>query len=179
MTQESIMLANRHNSSHAAARFIATVFAVLVLSLAPVQAQDSNHAATEGLKEIKVAFDLKQGDPKALLSSLTAIDEMRQSLIEQEVTPSIVLTFRGPASKLVQTDRSEIPAEHREGAAQVAAKLDALRSAEGISSMEQCGLTVTALGLEPQNTIEGVTVVDNSWTTLAAYQAKGYSYIVP
>lgn len=158
---------------------IVTALAVLALSLASTHAQEADHRALAGLQEVKVAFDLKQGEPKALLSSLNAIDEMRESLIDRGVTPRIVLTFRGPASKLAQTDLAEVAAEHRKGAAKVAEKVKALRSAEGISSMEQCGLTVTALGLDPEKTIPGVKIVSNSWTTLAAYQAKGYSYIAP
>lgn len=163
-----------------APKAVAAAFAVLALSIASTHATETDdQAALAGLKEVKVVYDLKQGDPKALLSSLNAIDHTRRSLIEQGVTPHIVLTFRGPASKLAQTDLTTVAAEDRDGAAKVAEKIDALRSAEGISNMEQCGLTVTALGLEPQNTISGVEVVENSWTTLAAYQAKGYSYIVP
>lgn len=163
--------------THAA---IAAVFAVLTLTLASAQAQDADgHPALAGLKEVKVAFDLKHGNPDALVSSLNAIDDMRQSMINQGVTPRIVLAFRGPASKLVQTDLTELPEQHREGAAQVADKIEALRSAEGISSMEQCGLTVSALGLEPQHTIPGLKVVNNSWTALAAYQAQGYGYVAP
>src|SRR5216684_7157781 len=56
------------------------------------------------LKDVKVAFDLKEGDGKLLLSRLDVIDETRQSLIQQGVTPHFILAFRGPATKLVQTD---------------------------------------------------------------------------
>lgn len=161
-------------------RWVAALLAALVLSPGFAQAQDGgSEPALAGLNEVKVAYDLKQGDPAALLGILNAIDDSRQSMIDNGVKPSIVLAFRGPASKLVQSDLTALPEEQREGAARVAEKIAQFRTAEGISGMEQCGLTVQALGLEPQDTIAGVQVVENSWTTLAAYQAKGYSYVAP
>jgi hypothetical protein len=39
-----------------------------------------DHASLTGLKDVKVAFDLKEGDGKLLLSRLDVIDETRQSL---------------------------------------------------------------------------------------------------
>ena len=42
-----------------------------------------------GLKDVKVAFDIKEGDAKLLLSRLDVIDETRQSLIRQGVTPHL------------------------------------------------------------------------------------------
>src|SRR5690606_10598715 len=79
-------------------RIAAAVAAVLFLAPALTQAQETGQEPLSNLKELKVVFDLKQGEPKALLSSLNAIDDMRQSLVEQEITPRMVLTFRGPAT---------------------------------------------------------------------------------
>src|SRR5260221_3568083 len=62
-----------------------------------------DHDALQGAKEVKVAFDITAGDAKALLGRLNIIDETRQSPIQQSVTPQFVLSFRGPATKLVQT----------------------------------------------------------------------------
>ncbi len=85
-------------------------------------------AALSGLKEVKVAFDLQNGDGKTLLKQLEVIDETRQSLIEQGVKPQFVLTFRGPATALVQTDQSQIKPENREYASKIAEKIHALRA---------------------------------------------------
>jgi hypothetical protein len=56
-------------------------------------------AALAGLKEVKVGFDVKEGDGKLLLSRLDIIDETRQSLIEQGVKPHFIVAFRGPATR--------------------------------------------------------------------------------
>ena len=107
---------------------VVAVFAVAVLPAYPESPDDQ--AALSGLSEVKVAFDLTNGDGKALLTQLNVIDETRQSLMKQGVKPHFVLAFRGPATKLVQTDQSQIKAEDRENAAKIAEKISALRSAD-------------------------------------------------
>ena len=135
--------------------------------------------ALAGLKEVKVAFDLTAGDPKALLGRLNIIDETRQSLIQQGVTPHFVLTFRGPATRLIQTDQSKIKPEEREGAAKIAAKLAEMRRAKGVDHLEQCAVAVREQGTRPEDVVPSVKVVGNAWISLMAYQAKGYAYIAP
>jgi len=51
------------------------------LTLAQSIADD--RAALQGIKEVRVAFDITAGDAKALLARLNVIDETRQSLIKQ------------------------------------------------------------------------------------------------
>jgi intracellular sulfur oxidation DsrE/DsrF family protein len=156
---------------------IVAIFAVAIIPAYPESPNDQ--AALSGLSEVKVAFDLTNGDGKGLLTQLNVIDEARQSLMKQGVKPHFVLAFRGPATKLVQTDQSQIKAEDREYAAKIAEKISALRSADGIMSVEQCGVAVRLAGTKPENVIAGIKVVGNSWISLMAYQAKGYGYISP
>lgn len=135
--------------------------------------------ALSGLKEVKVAFDLTTGDSKALLGRLNVIDETRQSLIQQGVTPHFVLTFRGPATKLIQRDLSQIKPEDRENAAKIAAKLAQMRGARGVENLEQCAVAVREQGTKPENVVPSVKVVGNAWISLMAYQSRGYAYIAP
>jgi intracellular sulfur oxidation DsrE/DsrF family protein len=156
--------------------------AIAILSIAVTPAHPEalpDQAALSGLTEVKVAFDLTNGNGEALLKQLDVIDETRQSLIKQGVKPYFVITFRGPATKLVQTDQSQIKAEDREYAAKIAEKISALHSADGVASIEQCGVAVRLSGTKPQDVVSGVKVVGNGWISLMAYQAKGYGYISP
>lgn len=153
----------------AAMLFAATAFA----------AGYDDQEALAGLKEVKVAFDLTAGDPKMLLGRLNIIDETRQSLIQQGVTPHFVITFRGPATRLIQTDQSKIRPEDREGAAKIAAKLAEMRRAKGVDNLEQCAVAVREQGTRPEDVVPSVKVVGNAWISLMAYQAKGYAYIAP
>jgi intracellular sulfur oxidation DsrE/DsrF family protein len=128
---------------------------------------------------VKVAFDVRNGDPKGLLKELDVIDETRQSLIKQGVKPNMVIAFRGPATKLVQTDQTQLKAEDREDALKIAEKIKVLQAAEGIAGMEQCAVAVRLAGTKPENVLPGIKVVGNGWISLSAYQAKGYGYIAP
>src|SRR3954447_3767582 len=99
---------------------IAAVSFLLISPAMPAFADSSQDAAAlSGLKEVKVAFDLQNGSSSALLKQLEVIEETRDSLIKQGVKPDIVITFRGPATKLVQTDASKIAAEDRENASKI------------------------------------------------------------
>jgi intracellular sulfur oxidation DsrE/DsrF family protein len=128
---------------------------------------------------VKLAFDVTADDAKRLMNVLDVIEETRLSLAKQGVTPHIVVTFRGPATKLVQTDQTLMKPEDRAQAAAIAAKIKALSAASGIDGIEQCNVAVRGAGTKPQNVVPGIKVVGNSWISLAAYQAKGYAYIAP
>ena len=165
----------RHFMSAAAA-----AIAVLAVAIGPVRSQTvDDKAALAELNEVKVAFDLQNGDAKALLKQLEVIDETRQSLIKQGVKPDFVITFRGPATKLVQKDENQIKPDDRENAAAIAKKVGTLRAADGVAAVEQCAVAIRLAGTKQADVIPGIKIVGNGWISLAAYQAKGYGYIAP
>jgi intracellular sulfur oxidation DsrE/DsrF family protein len=165
---------------HSAPTTAAALVVLMVGAVMPVCAEDpQDQAALAGLSEVKIAFDVRNGDPRALLKELDVIDETRQSLIKQRVKPIVVIAFRGPATKLVQTDQSQIKAEDREDAMKIAQKIKTLQAADGIAGMEQCAIAVRLAGTKPENVLPGIKVVGNGWISLSAYQAKGYGYIAP
>lgn len=136
-------------------------------------------AVLTGLKEVKVAFDVKEGNPKLLLARLDIIDETRQSLIQQGVTPHFILAFRGPATRLLQTDPAMIKPEDRELAAKVAAKVEQMSSAAGVDGFEQCAVAVREQGTKVDKVLPQIRVVGNGFISLMGYQSKGYAYIAP
>src|SRR5438552_5480229 len=165
-------------------RYLHSVLAAAALTAATVCASTSaagydDHDALQGAKEVKVAFDITAGEAKALLGRLNVIDETRRSLIEQGVTPHFILSFRGPATKLVQTDISKIKPEDRETAIKIAAKLKEMRNAKGVENLEQCAVAVREQGTRAEDVVPSVKVVGNAWISLMAYQNRGYAYIAP
>mgnify|MGYP001615165852 CR=1 FL=1 len=162
-------------------RFAATVIAIFAVATAPgsAQAQADDHVVLTGVKELKVAFDVLEGDAKGLLNRLNVIDETRASLMKQGVTPNFVVAFRGPATKLVQTDVSKIKPEDREVATKIAAKLDEMSKAPGMKAIEQCSVAIRQQETKAENVLPVIKVVGNSWISLMAYQSRGYAYIRP
>lgn len=164
-------------------RVAATAIAVFALAAVPAmvqaQAQADDRVVLTGVKELKVAFDVLEGDAKGLLNRLNVIDETRASLIKQGVTPHFVVAFRGPATKLVQNDVSKIKPEDRETAVKIAAKLDEMSKAPGVASIEQCSVAIRQQETKAENVLPAIKVVGNSWISLMAYQSRGYAYIRP
>jgi intracellular sulfur oxidation DsrE/DsrF family protein len=152
--------------------------AVLMVASTWAMAADDK-AALAGLNEVKVSFDLKEGNGKLLLDRLEIIDETRQSLIEQGVKPHVIIAFRGPATRLVQTDRELIKPEDREMAATIAAKIKQMGASAGIEGFEQCAVAVREQGTKAEHVLPQIRVVGNGFISLMAYQAKGYAYIAP
>lgn len=159
--------------------FALAAFSGVLLSAALPAAYAQDQAALSGLSEVKVGFDVTTGDAAALLKTLGVIDETRQSLIKQGVKPHFVVAFRGPATRLVQTDESKIKPEERDQAVKIAEAVKALQKADGVESLEQCAVAIRLAGTKPENVIPGIKVVGNGWISLMAYQAKGYGYIAP
>lgn len=162
-------------------RIVTAVVAGITIAVAAFDAagQADDRAALSGIKELKVAFDLAEGDAKGLLNRVNVIDETRASLIKQGVTPSFVVAFRGPATKLVQTDMTKVKPEDREVALKIAAKLEEMSKAPGVNAIEQCSVAIRQQETRAQDVLPGIKVVGNSWISLMAYQSRGYAYIRP
>lgn len=138
-----------------------------------------DHDALAGVKELKVAFDITTGEAKGLLNRLNIIDETRRSLMQQGVRPHFVLSFRGPATKLIQTDQSKIRPEDRATAGRILAKLEEMQKAPGIENLEQCAVAIREQETKAEDVVPAVKVVGNAWISLMAYQSRGYAYIAP
>ena len=154
-----------------------TILFALCLAASARAADD--RAALQGLKDGKVVYDITEGDGKGLPDRLETIDETRESLIQEGVTPHFVISFRGSATKLVQSDMEKVKPEDRPWAAKIAAYLAKLGKQKGVDGLEQCAVAVRHAGTKAENVVPPVKVVGNSFVSLMAYQAKGYAYIRP
>ena len=130
-------------------------------------------------KEMKIAFDVTNGNPQAVILQLTVIDLTRKQLIEQGITPKMVIAFRGDASYFTQTNLAMVKENDRADALAIAARLRELKKASGVEGLEQCNVPLASRKLKPADVMQEVKLVPNGWIALANYQEKGYSYIVP
>jgi intracellular sulfur oxidation DsrE/DsrF family protein len=159
-------------------RFVGAVVVALTLASSTSFAFDDK-VAVQGMTEGKIAFDITEGNGKALLNRLDIVDETRRSMIQQGLRPHIVIAFRGPATKLVQTDMDKIALEDRDIAPKIAATIEALSKEVGVERIEQCSVAARELGTNPNNVVTGIKVVGNGYISLMGYQARGYAYIRP
>src|SRR5476651_1442675 len=163
----------------------ASIFATLLCACAAApepaasNAAPDNRAALAGMTEMKIAFDITDGNPKVLLAKLANIDVTRKQLMDDGVTPRMVIAFRGDASYFTQADIEKVKPEDRDDARKIAAKLKELRAAPGVEALEQCNLPLAPRKLKSGDVMPEVKVVGNGWISLVAYQRRGYAYIVP
>ena len=155
---------------------LSAIAALLLAGCVSVTADNDTRAAS---KEMKIAFDITDGNPQGLMLRLAVIDLTRKQLIEKGVTPKLVIAFRGDASYYTQTNLSMIKEADRADALRIAAKLKELRAAPGVEGLEQCNVPLASRKLKPEDIMQEVKLVPNGWISLAEYQRKGYSYIVP
>jgi len=151
--------------------------AVSLLAVAALAGPGADSTLLAGLREGKMVFDITEGDGKALLARTDSTEETRQDLIKQGVTPRFVLSFRGPATLLVQTDLQKVSPENRPFAGQITALLAQLSKSPGVESLEQCGVAIRHQGTKAENVTPSLKVVANSFVTIMAWEAKGYAYI--
>jgi intracellular sulfur oxidation DsrE/DsrF family protein len=153
-----------------------------LIALFGCAAIDSGHGssyAASPSKEVKMAFDVTNGNPVVVQKTLETIDLTRKQLIEAGYTPRIVVTFRGDASYYTQASLSAVKEADRAAALHVKHSMRELRKASGVESFEQCNLPLEPRKLNPKDLMSEVKLVPNGWIALANYQQQGYAYIVP
>jgi len=160
-----------------AIRAASLLVGLLLLASPAVAGPGDNPSPLAGLKEGKIIFDITEGDGQALLVRIESIEETRGDLLKQGIVPHFVLSFRGPATLLVQTDLEKVKPENRPFASKIAALLTQMSKAPGVESVEQCAVAIRHAGTKAENVLPPIKVVANSFITIMAWQAKGYAYI--
>ncbi len=130
------------------------------------------------VKEAKIVYDVTEGDAAKLLGRIEGIEGTRQELAAQGMKPHIVLSFRGGATKLVQTDMEKVKPEDRPIAQQIQAKLSEMSKSPGVK-LEQCAQAIKHAGTRKEDVIPVIVVVDNAYITLMRWEQQGYAYIIP
>ena len=159
-------------------RFAIALLAAAALAGCATAPQDNAVTGGSG-KEMKMAFDITDGDPAVLLRKINTIDLTRKQLIAAGMTPRMVLAFRGGATYYTQTELGKVKENDRAAALEIAAAIRKLRKEPGIEAMEQCNVTVTTLKLNPAALMPEVQMTPNGWISIVAYQNRGYGYVVP
>lgn len=130
-------------------------------------------------REAKMAFDITSGNPQVVSLTLAVIEVTRKQLMEQGLTPKIVVAFRGDASYFTQESLGVVKEAERADALAVKAKIRELRKAKGVEGFEQCNVPLASRKLKGSDLMQEVKLVPNGWISLANYQQQGYAYIVP
>lgn len=147
---------------------IVLLFATLASgSGALAAAVPDDRAALAGVSSGKGFFDVNVAEADRLLLYLKVIGLTHASLAEQQVSPDLIVAFRGPAVKLLvlgdekgQAIAGQIRRLHEQGV-----RFEACAVATGLFEVD-----VTKLPAE-------VTLVGNTFVSSIGYQSRGYALI--
>ena len=167
-------------------RFSAVLVLLFALLLLPVSAlaaeqcstddngkRPDDRVALEGVEVGRIFWDITIADPGTLAGRIAVISETYRDMVRQNVTPDMILAFRGGSVRLLNADVSKLPEEQRENAAELQRRLERLLEQPGVR-LESCYIAMRRVPLEPENMMRGVHTVNNTFLSAMGYGQKGY-----
>lgn len=150
---------------------------VLMAVMIASPAMSDEYAALKGLKSVKTVFDFSQGSPQKANVVFWAVrnvydDDSVRSLAEP---PQVVVVFRGPAVRMLTSDRKGFKAADNEALDAFAKKIKDMKK-EGVR-FEVCGYALKVAGIDPKTVLPEVDQVGNGFISVAGYQSQGFSII--
>ncbi len=127
------------------------------------------------LTSLKMVCDVNVGKAKLLLRRLELIDETYSQLIDAGVTPTVVVAFRGGASLYVTRGVKYVDPKDAGTKKEIQGWIDQF-SQNGFR-IEQCAIAAKAQKVDPADFLPAVTVVQNGYISIVAYQARGYALL--
>ena len=154
-----------------------SVAALFTVALTAASAASGEYAALAGVKQIKAVFDVSLGSPRKANGVFWAVknvseDENVRSLNQK---PRVAVVFRGPAVKLVSTDRQGLKDFDEEWLDKFAGTIRQMKK-DGVT-FEVCLYAVKVQGVDPATIMPEVDKVGNGFISVAGYQAQGYAAV--
>ncbi len=135
--------------------------------------QPDDRAALEGIEVGRIFWDVTIGDPKLLLGRLGVIDQTYRDMVRQNVTPKMILAFRGGSVRLLASDLSGHSEESLPDVQDLQLRLQKMMELPGVR-MEACYIAMRRVPLEPENLIRGIETVNNTFLSAMGYGQRGF-----
>lgn len=135
--------------------------------------QPNDRAALEGIEVGRIFWDVTIGDPKLLFGRLGVIDQTYRDMVRQNVTPEMILAFRGGSVRLLASDLSGHSEESRPDIQDLQQRLQQIIELPGVR-MESCYIAMRRVPLEPENLIRGIETVNNTFLSAMGYGQRGF-----
>ena len=131
--------------------------------------------ALHGIQKAKGLFDVAVGDAKSLEFYLKVIQRTHDGLVDQGQTPDLVIAFRGPTVRLINTETWSFTEEDQEILKRVSALISTLKK-QGVR-FEACSVATGLFKVDNATILPEIKVVGNTFISLIGYQAQGYSLV--
>ena len=131
--------------------------------------------ALADLSSVNIICDVNVGEAKLLLRRLELIDETYSQLLDAGVKPTFVVAFRGGASQFVTRGDGYVGPEAVEIKKEIQGWVDQFRQ-HGFR-LEQCAIAAKAQKVDPEDILPAISVVQNAYISIVAYQTRGYALL--
>lgn len=131
--------------------------------------------ALEGLTGSKTLFDINISEASKLELYLKVIQQTREDLLRQGVTPEIVIAFRGPSVRLISKETWSFGEEEQKSLERSGKLLGELADAN--VRIEACSIATNLFKVDNSTLLPGIDVVGNTFVSLTGYQSKGFALI--
>lgn len=148
---------------------------IMILPVLATAGVFTDTQALEGLTTVKVVVDVNVGEPKLLLRRIELIDETYTQLLDAGVQPVFVVAFRGPATRYVTRGEAHVAQEHLAVKKKIQGWVG--QFAENGFSLQQCAIAARGQKVPPGDILPEITVVQNGYISLVAYQNKGFALL--
>ncbi len=130
-----------------------------------------------GVNSFAVVYDVSQGNPRAAEAVFWAVRNSYEnaSVNKLATPPHIAVVFRGPAAKLISTERNTVDPDQQEAVEKFQATLRQMKKA-GVT-LEVCLYAVKLAGLDKAKLMPEINQVDNGFVSIIGYQMQGYAAI--
>jgi hypothetical protein len=132
--------------------------------------------ALRGLKTVQLVCDVNIGDGQLLLRRMTLLDTTYSQLVDAGFSPSVVVVFRGPASRFItRGDSAYLQTSDKKYKLEMREWLEAFSDLGFV--IEQCAIAAKAQKIKTTDFLPQVTLVDNGYVSLVGYQNRGYALL--
>jgi len=155
---------------------ITTTSLLLALS-GPILAQNSynNDKALKGVNKSEIYFDVNLNDAQKLELRMDLLQRTVQEIEESGANLSVVIGFRGGASRFITRDDHYVLEE------EIASKVkiqDWIRKfAQRGITIEQCSIAAELYDIQTDDFLPEITIVKNGYVSLIGYQLQGYAVV--
>ena len=167
---------NRNNNT-TVRQFFAIMVVTFTIALIATPAVSGEYTALDGVKQVKVVFDVSLGSPKMANIVFWAVknvyeDESVRSLSKP---PQVAVVFHGPAVKLISTNREDFKDSDKQALDEFTNMVRQMKK-DGVT-LEVCLYAVKVMGVDPATILPEVDKVGNGFISVVGYQAQGYSLV--
>ncbi|BHH83806.1 DsrE family protein [Desulforhopalus sp. 52FAK] len=136
----------------------------------------NNDISLDGLESTQTIFDINIKDAGKLALYLQVIKMTYDDIVSAGLKPKMVIAFRGPSVRLINSETGLFEEEDQQSLSQAAGLMAELTQL-GVR-LEACAIAINLFKVDSETLLPGISVVGNTFVSLTGYQNRGYA-IVP